>query len=194
MTGDTYLPFWQNETCGGLFSERPPQVVKLQQHSAPGPYMGIPGKGARNHTAGIQTPPAINKAKCRVIVVAAFCSLSTPINGHRLTFRKTREGDLERLACGGARSGQMEVPWRAGGRVKIKEFHRPASSRLGSARATPRIPTARPFSHFTQHWDSKSRLQTWARQDAFRNKHGHKPQTNNCLKTDVETINWLDAA
>lgn len=72
MTGDTYLPFWQNETCGGLFSERPPQVVKLQQHSAPGPYMGIPGKGVRNHTAGIQTPQAINKAKCRVIVVAAF--------------------------------------------------------------------------------------------------------------------------
>lgn len=121
--------------------------------AAPGPYMGIPGKGARNHTAGIQTPQAINEAKCRVvvIVVVAFCSVLTPINRHRLTFRKTEEGDVGLLACGGARSGQMEVPRRAGGRVKIKEFHRPASSRLVSARATPRIPTARPFSHFTQH-------------------------------------------
>lgn len=92
--------------------------------------MGIPGKGARNRAAGIQTTQAINEAKCRVvvIVVAAFCSLLTPINGHRLTFRKTEEGDLELLACGGAQLGQMEVPRRAGGRVKIKEFHRPASS------------------------------------------------------------------
>lgn len=74
--------------------------------------MEIPGTGARTHTAGIQTPQAINKAKCRVvvIVVAAFYSLLTPINGHRLTFRKTKEADLELLACGGAGSGQMEVP------------------------------------------------------------------------------------
>lgn len=95
---------------------------------------------------------------------------------------KTEEGAPDLLACGGAGPGQTEVAWRAGGRVKIKEFHRPARSRLVSARPTPCIPTARPFSHFTQHWDSKSRLQTWAGQASFGNNIGLKPQTNNCLK------------
>lgn len=97
----------------GYFQKRPPQVVKVQQHSGavPCPYTGIPGNRARNHTNGIQTPQAIKEAKCRVVftAAAAFCSLLAPINGHRLTFQTTEEEDIDLLVCGGARPGQMEV-------------------------------------------------------------------------------------
>lgn len=119
MTGDIYTcHFLRMRHVEVLYSEGPPQVLKLQQRSGavPGPCTGIPRKGSWNHTTGIQTPHAIKEAKCRgVFIVIAFYSLIILMSGHQSTAQERKRNIFRGSLVVGAR-------WTAGGWVKNKEF------------------------------------------------------------------------